>query len=210
MAATLRGAHLRRRGRPAAAVKAVPRPQLRPAGRARAEPWTARRSRSSTATRSSSATSGRHRGLADRPDRAVLLRHPLPVAVGADRRRRAALAAVDRRPPVLRGPLLPRAGTGHRLRRLEALGDPQRAVGNGFLEELTILNHDAEPVDLTVSDRGRLRLRRSVRGQGRAPEEGQVLARTSTTTRSSWLRARDVRAGDGDLVVAACEFDETG
>ena len=60
----------------------------------------------------------------DRPDRAVLVRHALPVEVGADRQRGAADGAVGRRPPVLRDALLPRAGHRHGLRRLEAVGDP--------------------------------------------------------------------------------------
>ena len=50
-----------------------------------------------------------------------------------------------------------------------------RAVGNGFHEELTILNHDEKPVEPRRSHRGGLRLRRPVRGQGRAREEGHVL-----------------------------------
>ncbi len=40
-----------------------------------------------------------------------------------------------------------------------------------------ILNHGNEPVELDGPDRCRQRLRRSVRGQGRAGEEGQVRAR---------------------------------
>ncbi len=50
-----------------------------------------------------------------------------------------------------------------------------RAVGDGFHEELTILNHDEKPVESDRARRGRLRLRGPVRGQGRAEEEGQVL-----------------------------------
>ena len=45
---------------------------------------------------------------------------------------------------------LPRPGHGHGLRRLEALRVRRRAVGDGFHEELTILNHDEQAVDLTV------------------------------------------------------------
>ena len=47
--------------------------------------------------------------------------------------------------------------------------------------ELTILNHDDEAVDLDGPHRGRQRLRRPVRGQGRAAEEGHVLRRASRT-----------------------------
>ena len=51
----------------------------------------------------------RHRGVADRPDRPLLVRHALPVEVGADDRRPAAERALGRRPAVLRDALLPRA-----------------------------------------------------------------------------------------------------
>ena len=44
--------------------------------------------------------------------------------LGADRQRRAAERAVDRRPAVLRDAVLPRPGHRHRLRRREAVGDP--------------------------------------------------------------------------------------
>ena len=44
----------------------------------------------------------------------------------------------------------------------------QRAVATGFHEELTILNHADKPVSLYGPDRRGLRLRRPVRGEGRA------------------------------------------
>ena len=66
----------------------------------------------------------RHRGVAHRPDRALLVRHPLPLEVGADGERRAAEPALGRRPAVLRDALLPRAGHRDGLRRREAVGDP--------------------------------------------------------------------------------------
>ena len=50
----------------------------------------------------------------------------------------------------------------------------QRAVGHGFHEELTILNHLDEPVELDVRIEAGERLRRPVRGQGRAQEGGHV------------------------------------
>jgi hypothetical protein len=73
--------------------------------------------------------SGRHRGLADRPDGPVLVRHTLSVEVGADRERERLNCAVHRRPPVLRGPVLPRARHRHRLRRRQAVGDPTAGGG---------------------------------------------------------------------------------
>ena len=69
--------------------------------------------------------------------------------------------------------LVPGTGTVYVDAKLSVIR--QRAVGDGFHEELTILNHDEKPVELTRADRGRLRLRRPVRGQGRAQEEGHVL-----------------------------------
>ena len=66
----------------------------------------------------------RHRVLADRADRPVLVRHALPVEVGPDDQRRAAQLAVDRRPPVLRVALLPRPGDRHDLHRRQAVGHP--------------------------------------------------------------------------------------
>ena len=69
--------------------------------------------------------------------------------------------------------LVPGTGTVYIDAKLSVIR--RRAVGNGFHEELTILNHADEPVDLTRPPRGGLRLRRPVRGQGRAQEEGHVL-----------------------------------
>ena len=60
----------------------------------------------------------------------------------------------------------------------------QRAVGDGFHEEITILNHDVKPIDLTVRIDADSRLRRPVRGQGRAREEGQLLAGGSSAAGS--------------------------
>ena len=76
----------------------------------------------------------------------------------------------------------------------------QRAVGDGFHEELTILNHDDEPVDLDGSHRrgaatsptcSRSRMRSRRKGATpREVEKGQPRAR---------LRARDLQARDLDL-----------
>ena len=66
----------------------------------------------------------RHRGIADRSDGAVLVRHAVPLPLGADRQRRAAESALGRRPAVLRDAVLPCAGYWDRLRRRQAVGDP--------------------------------------------------------------------------------------
>ncbi len=69
--------------------------------------------------------------------------------------------------------LVPGTGTVYIDAKLSVIR--RRAVGGGFHEELTILNHDDKPVRLDGSHRCGLRLRGSVRGQGCAEEEGQVL-----------------------------------
>ena len=79
----------------------------------------------------------------------------------------------------------------------------RRAVGNGFHEELTILNHDDKPVDLTVRIEAGSRLRRPLRGQGRAAKKGKYSARVERGRLRARLRARDVQARDVDLGVGA-------
>ncbi len=136
----------------------------------------------------------RHRGVADRSHRSLLVRHPLPLEVGADRQRAAAQSALGRRPAVLRDALLPRAGHGHRLHRRQALGDP----ATGRRERLPRGAHDPQPRreagEPRRSRRGGLRLRRPVRGQGRARKEGHVLgARRVRRACGSAIGARSSR-----------------
>ena len=66
--------------------------------------------------------------------------------------------------------LVPGTGTVYVDSKLSVIR--HRTVGNGFREQLTFLNHDARAGRSGDSDRRRLRLRRSVRGQGRAPKKG--------------------------------------
>ena len=117
----------------------------------------------------------RHRGVPHRPDRPLLVRHALPLEVGADDQRRADEPALGRRPPVLRVALLPRARHRDRLHRREAVGDPA-ARGR---QRLPRGADDSQPCRRAGRPerpaRGGLRLRRPVRGQGRAREEGHVL-----------------------------------
>ena len=75
----------------------------------------------------------------------------------------------------------------------------QRAVGGGFHEEITILNHDVKPIDLDRAHRRGLGLRRPVRGQGRAREEGSYSRRVERGRLGARVRARDVQARDDDL-----------
>ena len=59
----------------------------------------------------------------------------------------------------------------------------QRSVGDGFHEDITILNHDVHADRPHGAHRRRRRLRRPVRGQGRARQEGQLLRRASSAAR---------------------------
>ena len=85
--------------------------------------------------------------------------------------------------------LVPATGTVYIDPKLSVIR--QRAVGLGFHEELTILSHSAEPADLTIRIEAASRLRRPVRGQGRAPEAGQLRHRVSTASR--WSSATSAR-----------------
>ncbi len=69
--------------------------------------------------------------------------------------------------------LVPGTGTVYIDAKLSVIR--RRAVGEGFSEELVILNHDSQPVELAFGSR-RERLRGSLRGQGRAQEAGRVRA----------------------------------
>ena len=93
--------------------------------------------------------------------------------------------------------LVPGTGTVYIDAKLSVIR--RRSVGTGFTEELTILNHDEKPVEPHRADRGRQRLRRPLRGQGRAEEEGNVLGARSERQPRARLRARDVQAHDDDL-----------
>ena len=84
----------------------------------------------------------RHRGVADRPDRPVLLRHPLPLDVGADRRTASgstALSTDDLQYFEARFFLVPGTGTVYVDAKLSVIR--QRAVGDGFHEDA----HDPQP-----------------------------------------------------------------
>ena len=138
-----------------------------------------------------------------RPDRAVLLRHPVPVAVGADGQRRAAQRAVHRRPAVLRDPVLP--GAGHRHASTSTPTSRSSASGRSATasaRSCAILNHDERAGRPRPPDRRGERLRRPVRGQGRAQEEGRATVRRGRDgSAAARLPAGDLRAGDLDLLL---------
>ena len=99
--------------------------------------------------------------------------------------------------------LVPGTGTVYIDAKLSVIR--RRAVGGGFHEELTILNHSDKPVRLDGSPRCGLRLRGSVRGQGRAEEERQVLRPGHRRTPRARLRAEDVQARDLHLGIDPCQ-----
>ena len=129
------------------------------------------------------------------------VRHPLPLEVGAHRRRRASEPAFGRRPAVLRVAFLPRSRDRNRLRGRQAVGDPaprgRRRVPRGADDPQP--RREARRPDR--ARRGRLRLRRPVRGQGRFEEERQVLDDDREGPPRPRLPARHVQARDHDLRV---------
>ena len=97
--------------------------------------------------------------------------------------------------------LVPATGTVYIDPKLSVIR--QRAVGLGFHEELTILSHSAEPAELTIRIEAAVRLRRPVRGQGRAPEAGHLRHPRRRRVAGARLPARDVPARDHDLGLGA-------
>ena len=75
--------------------------------------------------------------------------------------------------------LVPGTGTVYIDAKLSVIR--QRAVSSGFHEELTILNHADKPVVAHRSHRRGLRLRRPLRGEGRAAQEGSLLGQGRAT-----------------------------
>ena len=105
--------------------------------------------------------------------------------------------------------LVPGTGTVYVDAKLSVIRE--RAVGDGFHEELTILNHDEKPVDAEVRIEAGERLRRPVRGQGRAREEGRATRPASTT--ASWCSATSAstfRRETAISAIAPAESTSTG
>ena len=140
---------------------------------------------------------GRHRGVVDGSFRSLLVRHALHLAVGADDRRQAADRALGRRSALLGDALLPRAGNGVGVHRLEGVRDPaarrRRRISRGDHDPQP--RREADPAHRT--HRRGLGFRRPLRGQGRAREEGQLFPAGRARPARARLRARDVQARDG-------------
>ena len=142
---------------------------------------------------------GRHRGVADRSDRPVLVRHPLSLAVGADGRWPASESAFGRRSALLRRALLPRSGNGNRLCRRKAVADPSACGRRRLPRAADDLQPRSRAGRRDRTDRGGVRLRGPVRGQGRAREERELQHPDRGRQARAFLPARDVHARDGDL-----------
>ena len=97
--------------------------------------------------------------------------------------------------------LVPGTGTVYVDAKLSVIR--RRAVGDGFHEELTILNHADGADRAHRTGRCGRRLRRPVRGQGRTQEEGDVHDPDRRGRPAPGVRARDVRPDDDDLGLGA-------
>ncbi len=75
----------------------------------------------------------------------------------------------------------------------------RRAVGDGFHEELTILNHDDEPVDLAVRIEAGGDFADLFEVKDALEKKGKYYGSRRARTASARLRARDVQARDRDL-----------
>ena len=141
----------------------------------------------------------RHRSVSDRPDGPLLVdtRFLSRWVLTVDGKRLNPLSVDDLQYFETRFFLVPGTGTVYVDAKLSVIR--QRAVGGGFHEEITVLNHAEKARGPRDADRGRRRLRGPVRGQGRAEEEGRVLLGASTTAPRARLPARDVGARDLDL-----------
>ena len=142
----------------------------------------------------------------------VLVRHPVPVDLGAHRR----TASGSTRSPSTtcnyfesRFFLVPGTGTVYVNATLSVIR--QRSVGGGFHEAADRAQPRRRAGRPDRPHRRRLRLRRPVRGQGRHRRRRASTTTGSTTAPAARLPAGDVPAGDHDLVHARrAQVDESG
>ena len=93
--------------------------------------------------------------------------------------------------------LVPGTGTVYIDAKLSVIR--QRAVGNGFDEELTILNHDEKPVDLTVRLEAGSDFADLFEVKDALEKKGSYSSRVRGRPSGALLPARDVQEGDDDL-----------
>ncbi len=142
----------------------------------------------------------RHRGVADRSDGPVLVRHAVPLHVGAHRRRPAAQPAVRGRPAVLRDALLPRAGHRDRLHRRQAVGHPparrRRGLPRGAHDPQP--RREARPTSRCVSRPAR-DFADLFEVKDALKKKGEYYTQRRRRPAGARLPARDLRARDLDL-----------
>ena len=93
--------------------------------------------------------------------------------------------------------LVPGTGTVYVDAKLSVIR--RRAVGDGFHEELTILNHDEKPVDLTVRVDAGSDFADLFEVKDALKKKGRYYTRVEKTAAAARIRTRDVRACDRDL-----------
>ena len=93
--------------------------------------------------------------------------------------------------------LVPGTGTVYIDAKLSVIRS--RAVGDGFHEELTILNHDREPLKLTVRVEAGSDFADLFEVKDALEEEGHVFRAGREGPSAARLRTRDVQARDRDL-----------
>ena len=104
--------------------------------------------------------------------------------------------------------LVPGTGTVYVDSKLSVIR--QRAVGDGFSETADDPEPRRKAGRAGGADRGRQRLRRSVRGQGRSEEEGHLREPRRTQPSGARVQARHVRARDVDLGDGPVKIDGNG
>ena len=105
--------------------------------------------------------------------------------------------------------LVPGTGTVYVDSKLSVIR--QRAVGNGFHEELTILNHDEKPVDLTVRVDAGCDFADLFEVKDALSKKGKYLNRVEKGPSAARLRARQVRPRDTVIsATAPARLDKDG
>ena len=156
-------------------------------------------SRSSRATRSSSATSAAtsKRRVPTRPglfsfDTRFLSKWVLSI----DGERLNALSTDDLQYYEARFFLVPGTGTVYIDAKLSVIR--RRSVGIGFTEDLTILNHDDKPVQLSVRIDAGCDFADLFEVKDALEKKGKYYSQIDAGSPPARLRTRDVSAGDGD------------
>ena len=152
----------------------------------------------------------RRGGFADRADGSVLVRYAVPVEVGADDRWAEAELALGRRPPVLPVAVLPGARDRDGLHRRQDVGHPGTLGGRRVPRGADRPQPRERAGRAHDPDRRGQRLRRPVRGQGRA-QEGRRLRRPDRgRSPAPPVCPRDVQARDRHLRVGTGERRRDG